>query len=160
MAKRIWELDALRGICILGMVIVHFVYDLGSFGFEVSSRLFYLVQYWGGTVFVLLSGICVTLGSRHIRRGLTVFGCGMVCTAVTGGMYWLGLADRSIIIYFGVLHCLGACMLLWSLLRRCPNWLLGVLGILFCAAGAYLEHTRSEERRVGKECRSRWSPYH
>src|SRR5256884_9658192 len=23
-----------------------------------------------------------------------------------------------------------------------------------------LERTRSEERRVGKECRSRWSPYH
>ena len=23
-----------------------------------------------------------------------------------------------------------------------------------------LNHTRSEERRVGKECRSRWSPYH
>ena len=21
-------------------------------------------------------------------------------------------------------------------------------------------HIRSEERRVGKECRSRWSPYH
>ena len=21
-------------------------------------------------------------------------------------------------------------------------------------------HSRSEERRVGKECRSRWSPYH
>ena len=38
-------------------------------------------------------------------------------------------------------------------------------------AGAYLDYdikldwmiddlTRSEERRVGKECRSRWSPYH
>ena len=25
-----------------------------------------------------------------------------------------------------------------------------------CASGG----TRSEERRVGKECRSRWSPYH
>src|SRR5437870_10863663 len=24
----------------------------------------------------------------------------------------------------------------------------------------FLEDTRSEERRVGKECRSRWSPYH
>ena len=23
-----------------------------------------------------------------------------------------------------------------------------------------IEHIRSEERRVGKECRSRWSPYH
>ena len=26
--------------------------------------------------------------------------------------------------------------------------------------GAALESCRSEERRVGKECRSRWSPYH
>src|SRR2546429_5785289 len=25
---------------------------------------------------------------------------------------------------------------------------------------AVLAHKRSEERRVGKECRSRWSPYH
>ena len=24
----------------------------------------------------------------------------------------------------------------------------------------YLQEHRSEERRVGKECRSRWSPYH
>ena len=24
----------------------------------------------------------------------------------------------------------------------------------------FFEFTRSEERRVGKECRSRWSPYH
>ena len=26
--------------------------------------------------------------------------------------------------------------------------------------GLYKPTTRSEERRVGKECRSRWSPYH
>src|SRR2546430_15609999 len=26
--------------------------------------------------------------------------------------------------------------------------------------GKFLLNTRSEERRVGKECRSRWSPYH
>ena len=28
MRKRIWELDALRGLCILGMVLVHLVYDI------------------------------------------------------------------------------------------------------------------------------------
>ena len=28
------------------------------------------------------------------------------------------------------------------------------------AANAVYTHRRSEERRVGKECRSRWSPYH
>ena len=27
-------------------------------------------------------------------------------------------------------------------------------------SGAVLQSARSEERRVGKECRSRWSPYH
>ena len=30
----------------------------------------------------------------------------------------------------------------------------------FICPGEASEHSRSEERRVGKECRSRWSPYH
>ena len=28
MKKRIWELDAFRGICILGVVVVHLIFDL------------------------------------------------------------------------------------------------------------------------------------
>src|SRR5256885_5897748 len=35
----------------------------------------------------------------------------------------------------------------------------GVLGIVVDVFGA-VGAARSEERRVGKECRSRWSPYH
>src|SRR2546430_12615072 len=35
----------------------------------------------------------------------------------------------------------------------------GVLGLRKCRDVMRLE-ARSEERRVGKECRSRWSPYH
>ena len=31
---------------------------------------------------------------------------------------------------------------------------------VFFGIGAHPDHCRSEERRVGKECRSRWSPYH
>ena len=34
----------------------------------------------------------------------------------------------------------------------------GFIGIILGAIG--LVQLRSEERRVGKECRSRWSPYH
>ena len=33
-------------------------------------------------------------------------------------------------------------------------------GILAVSQGISPLVTRSEERRVGKECRSRWSPYH
>ena len=32
--------------------------------------------------------------------------------------------------------------------------------ILGHSSPVYYDLTRSEERRVGKECRSRWSPYH
>ena len=35
-----------------------------------------------------------------------------------------------------------------------------VLGMKLERSGYYINWRRSEERRVGKECRSRWSPYH
>ena len=35
-----------------------------------------------------------------------------------------------------------------------------IVSILKSASGANTLFDRSEERRVGKECRSRWSPYH
>ena len=31
---------------------------------------------------------------------------------------------------------------------------------VYCEIYSYRTPIRSEERRVGKECRSRWSPYH
>lgn len=133
--RRIWELDALRGICILGMAAVHLLYDLSGLGISIAPRLLTFFQNWGGIVFLLLSGICVTLGRRHIRRGLLVFGCGMLCTAVTVLLYHLGFAPGSIVISFGVLHCLGSCMLLWQLFRHCSNPLLAILSISFCILG-------------------------
>src|SRR6266540_275995 len=37
---------------------------------------------------------------------------------------------------------------------------IGKGGQIARSAGTYVQIGRSEERRVGKECRSRWSPYH
>ena len=37
---------------------------------------------------------------------------------------------------------------------------LPVIGLKYCGHDDTLAIGRSEERRVGKECRSRWSPYH
>lgn len=142
MKQRIWELDAFRGLCILGMVVVHFVYDLAELYGLVDwnyPALFTLVRDWGGVLFLLISGICVTLGSRSLRRGTIVFACGMVCTIVTAGMYYFGMADKSIIIYFGVLHCLGICMLLWPLFRKCSVWLLAALGGAMAVLGLCLK---------------------
>ena len=43
----------------------------------------------------------------------------------------------------------------WLVLRTGADFRLRCLG-----CGHELMTPRSEERRVGKECRSRWSPYH
>lgn len=141
MKKRIWELDALRGICVLGMVVVHLLYDMVYLyrlvEWEFPPGLNFLSQ-WGGVLFILLSGVCVTLGSHSFRRGLIVFGCGMAITAVTVVMYLTNLAGRSMIIYFGVLQCLGVCMMLWGIFRHFPTWFLAVTGVLFAAVGIYL----------------------
>lgn len=142
MKKRIWELDALRGGNLIYMMAFHFLYDI--------TWLFPLLHWrepaWylalgrvSSVLFILISGICVTLGRRSVRRGLTVLGGGLIITAVTVALALTGLCDESIIIYFGILHCLGICMLLWPLVRKCPGWLLILLGLGLWGLGKYLD---------------------
>ena len=131
---RIWELDALRGLCILGMVAVHLVFDLQI----PTGKAFAFVQNWGGVLFFLLSGLCATLGSRPVRRGTIVLGAGLICTAATLAGRALGMLPDYMVIRFGVLHCLGACMLLWPVFRKLPVWLLAVLGAGLAVLGIYL----------------------
>lgn len=141
MKRRIWELDALRGICIIGMVIVHLMYDLVELYKILDMEYptwFTFIWRCGSVAFVVLSGLCVTLGSRNLRRGSIVFGCGMLVTAVTYGMTFFGYHE-SIVIYFGVLHCLGVCMLLWPIFKKLPWWALAVLGAAFVILGLYLQ---------------------
>ena len=144
MSKRIWELDVLRGIMILGVVGVHLLFDLQYFlGIDVVKNPY--LQYAldrCGFLFVVLSGVSVTLGKHNIKRGLQVLGCGMVITAVTAGMYFLGFVDKFIIIYFGVLHLIGVCMILWSLFKRFPPWAAALLGAALVALGVYLRGVR------------------
>lgn len=134
--ERIWELDALRGLMILFVVLFHALFDLRSFvGWRVSLPVIDFVGQYGGALFVLLSGICATLGSRSLKRGALVFACGLAITAVTAAAAALGWMDETLIVRFGVLHLLGLCMMLWSLLCRLrTSWLL-VGGVLLTAAG-------------------------
>lgn len=134
MKNRIWELDAIRGLCILGMVAVHLVFDLQI----PTGQAFAFVQNWGGVLFFLLSGLCATLGSHPVKRGLLVFGAGALCTVVTWGMYRLSFLPPYMVIRFGVLHCLGLCMLLWPVFQKLPAWLLAALGAVLAAVGIYL----------------------
>jgi len=136
--KRIWELDALRGSCILGMVVIHLLWDAAClFRWELSGW-FLAIKQWGGGIFFLICGISCHLGSHPVRRGLTVLGYGLLCSAVTVGIWLAGFSGSDICIYFGTLHCLGLCMLLWTFLRRLSTVCAAVLGILLTVLGTIL----------------------
>lgn len=134
---RIWELDALRGVCILCVIVVHFLFDLSFFGgLDLTLPAWYVfLQEYGGAIFVVLSGVCVTLGSKSIRRGLIVFACGMLITAVTYGMYRLGMSGADVVVKFGVLHLLGVCMLVYPAFKKLPPAALALLGLAIAITG-------------------------
>lgn len=135
--SRIWELDALRGVCILCVIVVHFLFDLSFFGgLDLTLPAWYVfLQEYGGAIFVVLSGVCVTLGSKSVRRGLIVFSCGMLITAVTYGMYRLGMSGADVVVKFGVLHLLGVCMLVYPAFKKLPPAALTVLGLVIAITG-------------------------
>lgn len=129
--NRIRELDAARGICILGMAAVHLVYDLTELYPVLDWNyppFFLILKNWGGVAFFLISGICVTLGRHHLRRGLVVLGCAGLVSAVT-------VLSGSMPIRFGVLHCLAACMLCWSIFKGASPKVLCFCSTAFAALG-------------------------
>ena len=146
--NRIWELDALRGLAILCVIVIHFLFDLVYFfGLGISFPPFYLfVQNYGGVVFVVLSGLCATLGSRSFRRGLIVFGCGMLITLVTFVMWKMGMGGRDLVVRFGVLHLLGICMMLYPLFRRLPTAALAIIGVALVVMGYAVQNVTVSAR--------------
>ena len=125
---------------LIGMILIHLHYDVVElFGlWDWNPGWYQLFKNNYGAVFLLISGVSVTLGNHPVKRGLQVFCCGLLCTAATAGMYFLGFAGKDIIIYFGVLQCLGCCMMLWHLFRRAKSRLLLVLAAAMVGLGLWL----------------------
>ena len=137
---RIWELDALRGLCILCMIVIHFFFDLDFFGgMELSlPHWFLFLRQYGHVFFVLISGICATLASKSFQRGIYVFGCGLLVSYATlFAEVFLSLS--GVRIWFGVLHMLGLCMILYPLFKKFPFWLLALIGLAFVVLGFWME---------------------
>lgn len=116
MHKRLHFLDALRGFTLIHMIAFHGLWNL-VYLFGVKADWYrgtpgYIWQQWICWTFILLSGFCWSLGRKHLKRGLLVFGSGALVSAVT----LLVMPDSRIL--FGVLTCLGSCMLLLIPLER------------------------------------------
>ena len=139
-AGRIWEIDALRGLLILCVIVSHSLYYSANILriFRLPEPVRLVMQY-GGSLFVILSGLSATLGSRSLRRGLLVFAGGMVLTLGSILAAHFGWLAEDMIIRFGVLHLLGFSMILYPLLKKLPSPVLLGLGLALLCVGYWLE---------------------
>ncbi|MDY6865598.1 MAG: heparan-alpha-glucosaminide N-acetyltransferase [Halobacteriota archaeon] len=142
-SDRFWELDLLRGVAVIMMVIFHFLYDLSYFGdcnLNVHYGFWWYFARVTATIFILLVGISLSLSysrieelgmsrrgriTKYAKRGLKVFLWGLVVTVVT----WIFLRDGFII--FGVLHFIGISIILSYpfIKHRYSNLVLGTVMI-------------------------------
>jgi len=113
---RLHGLDLLRGVTLISMIAYHgtwnFVY---LFGVDLPWYEALPGHIWQQSIcwtFILLSGFCFSMGSRHLKRGLEVFGGGLLVSAVT----LIAMPENRIL--FGILTFTGSAMLLMTLLEK------------------------------------------
>lgn len=86
-AGRYALLDELRGLDLVSMMLYHACWDMMFlFGIWMDWYIGWPGRLWQQSicwVFILLSGFCVPLGHRTLKRGAQVFAAGALVTVVT-----------------------------------------------------------------------------
>lgn len=135
--QRLWELDTLRGIAIVLMVLFHFIFNLKTFfGFEDIN---YYEGFWyyegrvAATMFIMLVGVISsviyhnnddkTALQKNSYRGLRLIVLGLPITLITF------ILTRENTIWFGILHFLGLATLISIPLCR-YKWLNILLAVI------------------------------
>lgn len=115
---RFWEIDFARGLAVAMMVIFHFAWNLNYFGFiqeNIYAGFWGLFQKATVTIFLLVVGTTLSIsysknkkGYRlhFLKRGALVFCLGLLISAFTFIFF------REKFIYFGILHLIGASIIL------------------------------------------------
>lgn len=135
-ARRILILDEIRGFAIICMVFHHLFYNIGfvlgyNFGYKIFNALC-VFQPFFWAAFIITSGICSRLSRNTVRRGLIVFGGGLAVTLVTAVIMPL-IGIKGAEIYFGILSCLGSCMIITGLLTPLLDKINVKIGLPVCA---------------------------
>ena len=130
-------IDVLRGICLVSMIAYHTMWDcVYIFGVNAPWFKTEYARIWQQSIcwmFIFLSGFCFNLGRNHLKRGLLVFGGGVVITVVT----LLVMPEDKII--FGVLTLIGSAMLILTaaepIMKKIPplfGFVMNFIVFIFC----------------------------
>lgn len=129
---RIAFLDEVRGFCVFLMVIYHALYTVGYLlNVAIARRLFVFfapVEPLFAGIFIFLCGLCCTLSHSNRRRG------GILALVAAGVSVVMALFFPNEPIWFGVLHLLATCILLYAALARPLARVSTAVGLAVCAA--------------------------
>lgn len=128
-------LDAVRGFALWNMIAYHTLWDLVHlFGMDwgwYRSPGVYAWQQGICWTFIFISGFCMPLGSKPMKRGLIVLLAGCLISVVTA------IAVPQSKILFGVLTLIGSATLILAPLRRFRNRFPPWIGLI-CSAGLFV----------------------
>lgn len=115
MSKRVELLDAIRGLCIIFMVIYHFMYNLTAFSL-VPHYLLYnsfmnFMQVLVAGTFIVLCGISSKFSRNNIKRGLILCAVSLAISLVTY------IFDKNLFVVFGIIHFLAFSTLFYGLIQ-------------------------------------------
>lgn len=139
--KRFLELDFLRGLAVLGMIIFHFFFILDFYGIypsEMFSGLWHVLGQFVRFTFLILVGIGMVISFnrshslwRQVKRGLIVLFFAMIVTLATR----IFIPDQYV--SFGILHLIGTSIIILSLIVRWPFFAL-LFAIFAMSLGYYV----------------------
>lgn len=169
-AKRIWEVDFFRGTFIILVILFHIGWDFTAFPsffsnwYQMSSTYPNLVSFvdWITNLlysnqmriwimvfsgcFLFLTGLSCSLSRSNIKRSLKILAVALLITLVTYFASFIMDADLTIV--FGILHCIGLSLFLYSLVELLSHffhfsispWPVLLLGIGMLGYGWYLQY--------------------
>lgn len=109
-------IDAFRGFALLNMLLFHFLYDVNMvFGQNHTWYSRETVHIWQQFIcisFLFISGISWHFGKNNMKRAVMLNLYGLCITLVT--LVFL----PSQVVWFGILNCIGCCILLLQPLHR------------------------------------------
>ena len=147
-ASRLGEIDSVRGIAILMMIVFHTVFDLSFFAIypvDVATGFWRYFAYATASLFLLIVGISLVvsharasarlsgfpLAKKFILRGAGIFSLGLLVTLAT----WLYIPTGFIL--FGILHLIGVSVMLSPLFFRLKKYNL-LAGLACIAIGLFV----------------------
>lgn len=125
--ERIWEIDVLRGILVIIMVVLHILFDL-EFVYNIpigyGTGFIDKIRIVVATLFIMVSGISTAFSKNSFKRGVVVLSAALLISFVTF------IVGREYFISFGVFHLIGLCMIVSPFLKKIPTPSLLILSLI------------------------------